>query len=432
VLSIVTGLAFGLTAAVPAVRRTTSDSLRGTALNGTGTPATHRLRSFLVVTEMALSGMLLVGAVLLARSVLNLQRVDPGFVTRDLYAVEMRLPRTRYESDESRHAFAVQLASRVAGIAGVRSVAAAQATPPDAGFMMGSIEAEASNFGSTAPGSLAMNSVAPNYFATLGLRLVRGRSFTDASDAQHEVIINEGFAKKAWPNRDAVGMRIRFPTFGPDRAQWLTVVGVAGDIPILGLSGDPTQPMLYFPLSAKDGPPDIDLAVRAAPSFDPATAIQQAATTLDRRLPPPTVKSVASAMLETIASQRFTMELLTVFAMLAVLLSAIGLYGVISYIVTQRTREIGIRIALGATPRLVARVIVARALVLSVAGLAAGLVASVWATKLITSALYGVSGTDAASYTATAALLLAISLVACVVPMRRAMRVDPVIAMRGE
>jgi putative ABC transport system permease protein len=431
-LSAITGLVFGLTAAIPAVRRTTSDSLRGTALAGTAAPATHRLRSFLVVTEMALSGMLLVGAVLLTRSVMNLQRVDPGFDTRNLYALELNLPRGRYSTAAAINEFAKQLGERIATIPGVVSGAHAQNLPPDAGYMMAAIETEGSSFGRTAPNALPMNTVAPGYFSTLGLR-VNGRPFDAGSPQRSEIIVNEAFATKAWPGQNAVGRRVRFPNIvnPKDTSAWLTIVGVAGSTPLQSLSGEP-QPMLYYPYGANDASDEVRFVVRAKPGTNPLPMMRQAVASLDRRLPPATVKTMASAMLETIATQRFTMELLLAFASLAVLLSAIGLYGVISYVVAQRTREIGIRIALGATPRLVARAIVQRAMILSAIGLVLGLVASIWATKLITSALYGVTGTDALSYAATGVLLLGISLVACTVPMRRAMRVDPVIAMRGE
>ena len=289
-----------------------------------------------------------------------------------------------------------------------------------------SVEAPGSAPGS-APNVFADNIVAPDYFAVLRMPLVEGATFSTGASDRNEVIINRGFARRLWPGQSALGRKL-IVADGPP----YVIVGVAADTPLQGLASDRTDPLVYMPYDPSHVPGSMTVTVRVDGGIDPTIALRSIVRSLEPNLPPPAVVSMRSAMDDTIASQRFTMTILAIFAGLAVVLSAVGLYGVISYVVTQRTREIGIRIALGATPRNVARTIVVRGLVLSAIGLAIGLVAARWGTALIASTLYGVASTDAASYGLAGALLLAISVLACLVPMRRAMSVDPVIAMRGE
>jgi ABC-type antimicrobial peptide transport system permease subunit len=247
------------------------------------------------------------------------------------------------------------------------------------------------------------------------------------------VIINHGFAQKLWPGQSALGKRMRFASDRPGKVlSWMTVVGVVGDVPRFNLKGDRTAALLYFPSQAEADWPEVTLAIRAAPGSNPVEAIRQIVRTLDPRLAPPTLKTIDAALEETIGTEAFTMKLLATFAALAVLLSAIGLYGVISYVVTQRTREIGIRVALGATPRHVATSIVARGLILSAIGLGIGLTAAIWGTAIIRSTLYGVTTRDPVAYAGTGFVLLLVSFLACLLPMARALAVDPVIAMRGD
>jgi predicted permease len=432
VVSAITGIAFGFTAAFQAIRRTTADSLRDGTVNGTAGSQGQRLRSFLVITEMAMSAALLVGAVLLIRTVVKLQHVDPGFNVADLYSLKIDLPQSRYTTSQDQRAFATQVLERARHLSTVASADLAMYTPPNVGFMIATLEAEGVPAAGGGAPLIAMNTVDSAYFRLIGARL-RGSRFDAGSSDRNEVIINESLAEKLFPGQEAIGKRIRFkPTSTKlGEQKWMQIVGVAGNVATIGLSADRGEPMMYFPVNTHDWPA-MTLVVRAKPGSDPTAALRAIVPSLDSRLAAPAVRTVQDQLAETISTQRFTMTLLAVFACLAVLLSAIGLYGVISYVVTQRRREIGIRIALGATPRAVARAVVARGLVLSVLGLAIGLVASVWATKLIKSTLYGVTGTDALSYAATGALLLAVSILACLIPMRRAMAVDPVIAMRGE
>ena len=430
-VSIVTGVAFGLTAALHSVRRTTSDALRGNVLSGTTTRPSNRLRSGLVVTEMALSTLLLVGAALVVRSVVNLERTDPAFDAANLYSLALQLPDNRYPSPADRAVFLDALAKRARSVTGVSAVTIASAFPPEVGgYMLATLEIEGGDT-TRSPQQVAQNTVDDDYFGVLGLRLIDGASFTPGSAARGEVVINEGLARRLWPSGRAVGRRVRFG--GPrGSSNWLTIVGVASNVPMHGLSNDRSEPLMYLPFRGSETRSGAAVAVRTQPGADPGVALRAIVRTLDPRLPPPAVRSVARALDETIASQRFAMTLLGMFAALALILSAVGLYGVISFVVTQRAREIGIRVALGATSAQIARAVVARGFALSAAGVLIGLVAAVWAAKLIANVLYGVEPVELISYGVTSALLLGISLVACVVPMRRAAAIDPAITMRAE
>ena len=433
VIALITGVAFGITAATHGARRAGIDALRIGARSANDRRA-QRVRSMLVVTEMAVSSMLLVGAVLLTRSVVRLQRSDPGFATRNLYFTEIELPRSRYSAG-TEGPFVDALTRNVKLIPGIVSVSVSSSLPPNSGFLMGGIEPEGSAATELAPNFIAMNGVQPNYFTTLRLPLRYGAAFDSTSGRSSHIIINEGLAKKLWPGQNAIGKRMRFGYRREGREQsgsWSTVVGVASDIPFLGLTNDRSEPLVYVPFSTTDQHPEISISLRTIDGFEPTTAFRQVVKQLDAKLPPPAVASAGAALAESIATERFTMTLLAIFAGLAVVLSALGLYGVISYVVAQRTREIGIRIALGATPRNIAGAVVLRGLVLSIVGLALGLAAAGWGTRIIRTLLHGVSTTDPLSFAAAATLLFGVSLLACTIPMRRAMRVDPVIAMRGE
>jgi predicted permease len=386
----------------------------------------------LVVTEMALSAMLLVGAALLVRSVRNLERVDVHFDTANLYSLKLMLPPARYPKLDANLAMVEQMLENTKRLPSVLGATFANSTPPDAGYMLSRPE---SADGKTLPNNAftSFNAIAPEYFNLLGLRFLRGRTFSHSASGEPEVIINEGFAQKMWPGEDAIGKRIRFASADKTSPNpWKTVIGVVPNVPMLGLSGDPAKPMFYLDHRTSSFFGSVRIVVRARPGMNPTAAMKRVVMAIDPRATPPSVETIANALSDSIASQRFTMNLLAVFALLAVVLSAVGLYGVISFVVTQRTREIGIRMALGALPADVARAVVARGLALSLAGLSIGLVGAVWGTKLIKSALFGVTGTDAMSYATTGATLLAVSMIASLVPMRRAMRVDPVIAMRGD
>jgi ABC-type antimicrobial peptide transport system permease subunit len=276
-------------------------------------------------------------------------------------------------------------------------------------------------------GFIAYNGVQRDYFREMGVRLRQGTTFSDTTEKSTEVMVNEGFVKKYWPGQSAVGRRLR--TIYNGKGDWKTIVGVVANASLSGLTMEASQAVLYVPFQGNYQPA---LIVRAAAGANPIATVRSLIPAIDRHLPPPAVTNVEDAMRDSIAGPRFTMLLLAIFTMLALVLAAVGLYGVLAYAVAQRTREIGIRIALGATRRTIARAIVGQGALLATCGIIVGLAGAFWATKFIDKMLYGVSRGDAYSFAAGALLLFATAMAACLVPMRRAVGVDPLIAMRAE
>ena len=429
-LSVVTGILFGLVGAVQASRQSTHEWLKAGSLTSSGTRRQSRMRTTLVVSEMALSATLLVGAMLLVRSVMHLQSIDPGFDVKRLYAVDIRLSDVKYPfGSAQRLALFRDLVARARTVPGVVDVTIANAAPPGRAFNIGALQLD----GEPQPpkGTSAFidfNGVQPEFFKFLGLRFVDGGTFTDTSEAAAQAIVNEGFAKKHWPKQRALGKRFRIVS-QDGKGTWRNVVGVVANASTGGLTGDVAAPIIYFPAADLFAP---SLLVRAASGVNPMAALKSMVNEVDRSLTPPEVKSVEQEMASSIELPRFTMLLLGIFAALAVLLAAVGLYGVLAYAVAQRTREIGIRMALGASQAHIARGVVRSGVVLAVAGMAIGLVGSFWATKLVRKMLYGVAPSDPASYVVAAVVLVLIAVLACVVPMRRATSVDALVAMRAE
>jgi predicted permease len=368
------------------------------------------------------------------RSVINLQQVDPGFDTANLYSMNFHLPQRVYADQHRIEQFADELLRNVRKLPGVTAATVAASAPPQASFMIGQLETDNPAVAPEMQSFHAMNQVRPDYLGLLHIPLMEGRGFDSGSEKRGDVIINAGMARKLWPGTTAAGHRFRFapPPGVPGHGDWYTVVGVTSDAVVRGLAEDRGAPFVYVPSATGVGFGGFTLVVRTAPGIDIANALRRLSLGLAPSLAPPSVTSIERAFDDSITTQRFTMAVLAIFAVVAVVLSAIGLYGVIAYAVAQRTREIGVRIALGASARQVAGPVMASGLALSVLGLAIGLTGSVWGTKVVQKTLYGVGATDPVSFSLGALLLLAMSLLACVVPMRRAMRVDPLIAMRAE
>jgi putative ABC transport system permease protein len=427
-LAVLTGLLFGVVGAVQAARHSTHESLKAGTLSTSHSRRQNRLRSLLVISEIALSTTLLVAASLLVRSVVSLQTKDPGFAPGGLYAVKLVLNDKMYSSHEAKTAFYDELLSRARVVGGVKAVTLADGAPPMRNFMIGAMQVEGE--APPKPGTtsfLPYNGVKPDYFRVMGIRLVAGTTFSDTSDKSKQVLVNEGFARKYWPGKSAVGHQLRLVFNG--QGDWLTIVGVVSNAFTSGLTDDASTPMLYLPFRGDYQPA---LIVRAMPGTSPIATVRSLVSVIDRRLPPPAVTNVEDAMVQSIAGPRFTMLLLAAFTVLALILAAVGLYGVLAYAVAQRTREIGIRIALGATRRVVARAVIGQGAALAVIGIIVGLAGSFWATKLIEKMLYGVPRSDPISFAAGALLLFGTAMAACLVPMRRAVAVDPLIAMRAE
>jgi putative ABC transport system permease protein len=418
-LSLCTGLIFGLVGATQFAMQSPHASLKAGAPSGSGTRGQHRLRSLLVVTEMAIAAMLLVGATLLIRSMVHLQSIDVGFEAENLYAVGF--PGSNHDATPN---LVAEIVAQIRLIPGVREVALSQSAPPNMAGRFGALEAEGNT---TIPpaGFVEFNGVRPGYFRFMRLPIIAGGTFTDSSGHSQQILVNQGMARKYWPGHSAVGQRMRFDASAP----WLTVVGVVADAALGGATSDRSSPIVYVPGPNIKRP---TFLVRTAEGVNPMTAIRTLFTTLTPHDPPPVLKSVALDMDRDLARPRFTMLLLTIFTVMAVILSAVGLYGVLAFAVTQRTREIGIRMALGAGRADVVRRIAGAGLLMAGVGAVAGLIGARFATALIASMLYGVPPTDLLSFAIGIIILLATALLACVVPARRAVAIDPMVAIRAD
>jgi putative ABC transport system permease protein len=434
-LSAATALLFGLAPALQLRSRKLADALRhgasGTVRGGGG----QRARKLLVVAQMAMSVVLLVSAGLLVRSVIYLQNVDLGFDTNNLFTAQLTLPRGRYQEAASRDVLLEQLFERLRASPGVAAVTLASYAPPNFMAMIGGEfeirGATVSEADVQAP--KPVNSVQPDYFATLGIRLLEGRTFTadEARDGAGMMLVDEATARHFWPDGLAVGGEVRMGSV------WRTVIGVVSNVA--------TSPMLqrdmwqfYTPskqerLFPGAGPPSLTLIVRAA--GDPAVAmaaLRSAARELDPEIAIPSVLLTETALAGTFEGPRFNMALLTAFAVIGLVLSAVGLAAVIGYEVTERTHEIGIRMALGARTENVRRLAMKHGLAPALIGVVIGVVGALAATELAASMLYGVAPRDPLTFVVVVALLVVVAFGAAWLPARRATRIDPIVALRTE
>lgn len=435
-ISVVCAVAFGLVAAIQGPRATRFAVLRASSVS-TADRKRGRIRALLLISESALSVVLLVGAALLVRTMMNYHAIDPGFDPRGVYAVSVSLPEARYPSAANRALYASQLLAAARRIPGVEGATIAGSAPGQSGVMIAEWEADKSaGTGKSAgegsgSGFTAMNTVAPEYFAIMRMPIVAGHSFDAGASGRNEVIVSASLARQLFGAQDAMGKRFRAGSNGPAALPWNTVVGVVADANLLGLGEEGRLPAIYYPA---DPAPDqfFTLIVRMANDVSPADAFRRIARTIDPAMPPVTTLALPELLLHSVAMQQFLMTLLSAFAVLAAVLCAVGLYGVITYAVSQSTREIGIRMALGAARRDVAALVLRQGVVLAATGVMAGLVLSAWGTRLLRGSLYGVSATDPASYAVGAAVLLGLAVAACVGPTLRAIRIEPMTAMRSE
>ena len=431
VLSIGTGVLVG---ALPALRR--DRDLSGDLKDGAGTgarPATRRARSALVIAQVAISSALLIGAGLFLRSLHELSQVDTGIDLERVHTARVGLDFTRYGgNDQSRtHTVADRLVERLAAAPGTLSVAVANAvplrgsTPFSAAYV---VEGQATD--DRQPASQAtFDSVTPAYFRTLGIPLVRGRLFTTADrDPDHPVLlVNQSLARHRFAGEDPIGRRLSFD----GGKNWGTIVGVVGDT----RQQDLTSPAMDEVIGAfaENGFNDLRLFVRSqAPALSIERQIRDAVHELDPNQPITELKPLAEQRAQALAPHRLVASLLGLFAALALVITASGLIGIVAYSVSQRTREIGVRLALGAAPSAVLRMVLGQGMALVTGGLAAGFVTALVLGRLGRGLLYGVGPGDPVTYAAVSIVLLGISLAACALPAWQATRVDPMLALRAE
>ena len=433
-VTLLTGLLFGLLPALQAAR----PDLQGALKQGARTVAGGRqgLRRALVVVEVAMAVMLVAGAGLMVRTVRHLLAIDPGFESEGVLTLRLTAPQASYPEPQQVVALNDALLGRVRALPGVLSAGATTslALTSELGDWGFRIEGRETPEGDNPRGDWL--AVTPGYFESLGIPLVAGRTFADADHRQAPLaaVINEELARYYWPEGDALGKRIRS---GGDVTAWMTVVGIVGDVRHNGLTSEPRR-MWYRPyaqLAASAGflPRSVSLVIRTA--GEPRALVgpvREAVRSLDAALPLAEVRTMEEVVSSATAQPRFTMLLLLSFGGLALAMAALGVYGVMAYSVAQRTREIGIRVALGAGRREVLGGVVGQAMALAAAGLAIGLAGALALSGALTSLLYGVSATDPATLAAVAAVVAAMALAASLIPGRRATRVDPIVALRND
>jgi putative ABC transport system permease protein len=429
-LSLLTGLIFGLAPALQASRPNLQHTLKegGAA----ATRGRHWLRNLLIVGEVAIAMTLLVGAGLMLNSFLRLQRVNPIVNAGKLLSVQIDLPETRYPRAEQAATFFQELIRRVESLPGVERVSLST-TQPLSGFARNdpfSIEGRPLDFHS-APVA-GWQYVTPNFFRTLRIPIVAGRDFTERDDAEASgtAIINEAMARRYFPHEDPIGKRIALGLPRPGNP-WLTIVGIVKDIPHRDLESkaEPDWYLSYLGQPRRYG------YLLARSSGDPTSltaAIRNQISAIDKDQPVSAIRTISEVIASTTAPRRFSTLLLTIFAAVALTLAATGIYSVISYSVTQRTQELGIRMALGAQSGDVIRLILKQGLMLALTGIAAGALGAIAAARVISGLLYGVSATDPATFVAISVLLTIVALLACYLPARRAARVDPMAALRQQ
>jgi predicted permease len=431
-VSIATGLLFGLAPAAQMANSDLNDTLKETGRDSAAGAHGNRIRGFLIISEVAVSFLLLIGAGLLINSFIRLRHVDPGFRSENLLTMKIVLPETRYPDKQRRSLFYDELLRRVETLPGVASAAVATNLPlTSSGNSVGiAIEGRADPAPDRVP-IVITRVVSSGYFKTMTIPLLEGRVFTegDKADSPPAVVISETTARRFWPGENALGKHIKVGR-STSRQPWLTVVGVVKDVRQFELIIEP-QPQMYLPYRQADFFEPRSMIIRT--NFDPlslAGTVRQTVWEIDKDQPVSDISSMEEIVSDSVARQRFSMLLLGIFAGLALVLAAVGIYGVMSYSVAQRTREIGIRMALGAQRSDVLKMTVGHGFRLVLTGVAIGLAAAFVLTRVMSTLLFGVSPTDPLTFITISIVLVSVAVLASYVPARRATRVDPMFALR--
>jgi putative ABC transport system permease protein len=426
-VSLLTGVAFGLFPALQASKTDLNESLKEGGRGSTGGRRGSTIRAALIVSEIALSLVLLIGAGLMIKSFVRLQQVDLGFATENVLTMRLTLPQSKYPAKRDQARFFQQALQRVQAAPGVESAAAISRLPLTPGNSSRGIVIEGRPVAdSQNTPSADYRVISSDYFSTMSIPVLRGRAFTERDDAEAAgvAIINDTAARRYWPDEEPVGKRLQV-----EGEEWLEVVGVVGDVKHLGQDSK-SRPEVYVPYLKKPWP--FMTIVARGPQNVAALGetLREAVLAVDRDQPVYSVSTVEQLVSRSVARRRSNMLLLGIFAAVAMVIAAVGIYGVMSYSITQRKHEIGIRIALGASRRAILKMVLGYGLALALAGVAAGAVAALMLTRLIESLLFGVSATDPATFALISLTLMGVALAACAVPARRAMKVDPMIALR--
>jgi putative ABC transport system permease protein len=432
-VSVLTGVVFGLLPALSASKTDLSESLKeGGSRGSTAGQGARRLRNSLVIAEIAITAVLLACAGLMIRSFRAIQSVDPGFRPERVMTFDFALPSAKYKEQPQIVNFVDQLTERASGLPGVERAALVDALPLTGGANVLSFVIEGRP---DLPPEKVQDAevfvVTPGYFDVMGIGYVRGERLNE----QHRegtpdvVVVNETMARRYWPNEEPIGKRVNLGD--PAKTPWMTVVGIVRDTRNVGLESAP-YPQMYGPAAQF---PRRGMSFVARTSADPATlvpALRRELAALDKELPLYNVRTMEQVLADSVSRRRFQMVLIAAFAGVGLLLAAVGIYGVISYSVAQRSHEIGVRMALGARATDILRLVVGQGLGLALLGVGLGLVAALVLTRLMSRLLYGVSTTDPLTFACVSLALLGVAMLACLVPARRATKVDPMIALRYE
>jgi putative ABC transport system permease protein len=433
--SVATGIVFGLAPAWQSLRVDLNSALKEGGRGAVAETGQRRLSSMLVIAEMAMAMVLLIGAGLLLRSFAHLLDVKPGFTTENLLTMQIGLPNAAYQQPEKRAAFMQQLETSLRGAPEVTSVGFVTRLP-----LMSTLNNVTTYLAiegrEVPPGDrpeIDFRRASTSYFQAMGIPLLSGRLVTeqDVTNNLHFVLINEAMAKRFWPSEDPVGKRISTALSSGQQTQWQTIVGVVGNVRHLGLDTEP-RPEIYYHTNTQ---PPFGPVVVIRTTSDPKRLISIARAKvreLDRNVPISNVNTMEELVAQSVAQRRFGMFLLGIFALLALTLAAIGIYGVVSYSVTQRTQEIGVRMALGASTTDVLKMVLRKGMSLALIGVGVGLAGAFGLTRLMSRLLFEVTPTDVTTFTLVSVGLMVVALLACYLPARRAMKVDPLEALRYE
>ena len=428
--SLLSGALFGLAPALQISMSGLSETLKDGWSQPSGS-ARSRLRSALVVSQIAVAALLLVGSGLLLRSFAQILAVDPGFHAENVLTMDISLPSSKYKESAQLVAFFDNLIGRIRTLPGTLSAGAVINLPLGDGGMNGDFQVQGRTFPPNQLPTAEKSIVTADYFRAMGVRLLRGRLFTeqDGRDAHTVAIINESLARRLWPNQYPIGQRLDIGL--TEKTNWQEIVGVVADVKGEALDASTTSeiyvPHPQMPVSA------MALVIRSA--SDPATlaaAVRRRVAEVDKEQPIFNVQTMQKVVSNSLSGRRMSTILLAAFAGCAMLLASIGIYGVVSYWVAQRTREIGIRSALGARQSDILRMVLGHGMLLAAAGTGIGLAASLVLTRFLATLLFGVSSHDVTTMAASAAALIGVALLACYIPARRAAKVDPLVALRFE